>query len=195
MAPSRRRAALTSPSERSATMRLARGGRSGRRIRFRLQPTSSIEAALERAPAASFEDWRFLCESALPAFASRSVLVRAASLRIPDRAAQADFAPGPGRQGAVEHEYVIDGGRIAGADAARSLGRSEARRLPHPGSGPAALRSAVFRPEPPRTPRTPHRSHARRPHAAARCGAGRARGRLLAGSSASRSSSTRRHGS
>ncbi|HET9325403.1 MAG TPA: glutamate synthase-related protein [Candidatus Eisenbacteria bacterium] len=84
-----------------------------------------IERALERAPSASFEDWRFLCESALPEFAARGVPARAASLRILTELRKRIALQDLGGKALSSMEYVIDGGRIAAHTLPGLSGRSE----------------------------------------------------------------------
>jgi glutamate synthase domain-containing protein 3/ferredoxin len=72
-----------------------------------------IESALERAAALSFDDWRYLCEAAWPAFAARGPVPRSAALRaltqLRIRVALQDL----GGKSLASMEYVADGGRVA----------------------------------------------------------------------------------
>jgi glutamate synthase domain-containing protein 3 len=84
-----------------------------------------IERALERATLASFDDWRFLCESALPAFAARGVLERAVALRVLTELRKRIALQDLGGKSLSSMEYLIDGGRVAARTLPGLSGKSE----------------------------------------------------------------------
>ena len=84
-----------------------------------------IERTLERAASLSFEDYRFLVEHALPAFAAEGTPQRAAALRILTELRKRIALQDLGGKSLSSMEYLTDGGRNAAQTMPELSGLSE----------------------------------------------------------------------